>query len=258
MDLQRSNFTAPQKILKQENGFAAVVFLTILPVLLAGLFFLLFSQYYLKNWMQSLHICRTELLETQASVGKDLDRLMKLNPQVKALRIALNIAYIQLAAAIAAQNPAAAAAAQARIMQIKQQQRLLAGVQKALIFSANSKMLSGPLKVSRRLREQDQWNQARMPALFSFRTHQIRTFPNTLAVKPDSPDAPPVYELQKDFTQAQALNVSWTSEFQTNTKERFGWIQNHHKLKQNCSASLKDDKGSFPATLNEGKLWSKL
>jgi hypothetical protein len=104
MGLPRSNQSSSQTNLKDQKGFATVLLLTFLPVLLAGLFFLLFSQYYLKNWMQSLYICRTELLSAQEMTAKYLKRLMDLNPMAKSLRLALQMAQIQLAAAIAIEN----------------------------------------------------------------------------------------------------------------------------------------------------------
>ncbi|MGZ5279960.1 MAG: hypothetical protein ACXWC9_08460 [Pseudobdellovibrionaceae bacterium] len=258
MDLQRSNQLTASKILRKQNGFASTIFLSILPVLLAGLFFLLFSQYYLKNWMQSLHICRTELLETQSSVGKTLEKLMALNAEARALRVALQAAFAEFATGIATSNPALIAKANRDIAQIKRLQKKLDVIQKSYIWDSNAKMLSGIQKVARSLRSQDQWNQAHLPDLFSFRIHRIKTSPKVLAVKPDRPEIAPVYELQNDFTDQQSLNVSWTSEFQTRSKETIRWLSNHHHFKQSCSASLKEKGRSFPPTLSEDKPWSKL
>jgi len=258
MDLQRSNQHPPQKILRQEDGFAATVFLTILPVLLAGLFFLLFSQYYLKNWTQSLYTCRSELLDTQAAVRKNLEKLMALNPEVRALRIALNEAYVELAAAAAAENPGWAAEVQRRINQIKMQQRQIDAQQKFYIMTSNLKMANGAQKVIRLLHEQDQWNQSHLPSMLSFRIRNIAPKLTLLAVKPDIPDVAPVYEPKNDFTQEQELRVSWISEFQTQPTERFRWLSNHHKINQSCGASLKDEGATFPEILHEGRPLSRL
>jgi len=260
MDLQRPNQLTASKILRRQNGFASTIFLSILPVLLAGLFFLLFSQYYLKNWMQSLHICRTKLLETQASVGKTLEKLMALNSEARALRIALQVAYAELATGIATENPGLIAKATRDIARIKRLQKNLDLLQKSHIWAGNTEMLSGIQKVARNLRTQDQWNRAHLPDFFTFRIHRIMTFPKVLAVKPDRPEIAPVYELQNDFTHEQSLNVSWISEFQTQSKNRetLRWLSNHHNIKQSCSASLKSEGRSFPPTLSEDKRWSKL
>jgi hypothetical protein len=258
MDLQRSNQLTPQKILKQQNGFAATVFLTILPALLAGLFFLLFSQYYLKNWTQSLYTCRSELLDTQAAVRKNLEQLMALNPEVRALRIAFHAAEVELAAATAAEDPAGIAEAERQIEQIKKQQRQIDARQKYYIQTSNLKMAGGVQKVIHLLRGQDQWNQSHMPNILSFRIRSISPKLALLAVKPDIPDVAPVYELKNDFTQEQELRVSWISEFQTQSGERFQWLSNHHKINQSCGASLKDQGNTFPEILHEGRPLSRL
>jgi hypothetical protein len=230
-----------------------MMFLSVLPVLLVGLLFLLFSQYYLKNWMQSLYICRTELLKTQNGVGDTLEKLMGLNKQALSLRTQRRLAYIELAEAIAAENPALVSQAWRKIRLIERQQKALDLQQKSLIWTANSKMQGGLQKVSQKLRLQDQKNQALLPPFFSFRIHGISSLPRTLAVRPDQPDTAPIYELENDFTQKQSLNISWISEFQTTSRESVQWISNHHTLKQNCSASLIANGSKFEPTLSEGK-----
>lgn len=258
MDLQGPDQLTPPKILRRQDGFAATVFLTILPVILAGLFFLLFSQYFKKNWMQSLYICRSELLQTQTATGQHLKKLMALNAQARFLRVALNFAYAELAAGYATENPILIARAQQEIQRIKAQQKRLDVQQKTIIFAANTTMMSGVQKVASLLHRQNQWNQARMPDTFSYQIRSISPAPKLLAVKPDRPEIAPVYELKNDFTQEQALRVSWTSAFQTRSKETFRWLSNRHQIKQSCSASLKESGSSYPSTLIEDKPWSRL
>lgn len=235
-----------------------MMFLSVLPVILAGLLFLLFSQYYLKNWMQSLHICRTELLRTQASVSKTLEKLMALNKTAIALRIELIAAKAELASAIASENPALVLKAWRKLRAVQRQQKLLDQEQKFLIWTANANMLKGTQKVSQKLRLQDQKNQSTISNLFSYRIHSILSQPNQLAVKPDKPDTAPVYELENDFTRKQALHVSWISEFETTSKGASQWLSNHHRKNQSCSASLEEDGTSYKQTLSEAKPSSKL
>ncbi len=240
MELQRSNRFASAKILEKQNGFASIVFLTILPALLAGLLFLLFSQYFLKNWMQSLYICRTELLETQKAAGKEIRNLMALNIQAATLRIQLAQAKAELAAATLVVDEIGIARAMAKIANIEKKQFRLDRQQRRIIAQAESRMNQGLQKVARELRSQNTWNQQHIPSSISFRIHSIRPIPKKLAVKPDKSEIAPVYELENDFSAAQALNVSWKSEFQTTSKGMSQWISNHHVKSQSCSASLKE------------------
>jgi hypothetical protein len=253
MELRRPNQLTFPKGLREQNGFASIAFLAILPALLAGLLFFLYSQYFLKNWMQSLYICRTELLETQSQTSHQLQSLMALNVQATRLRFELHMAEVELAMAIASENPPAVATAQAKINRIKHQQRLLDQRQRRIIASADQTMARGLREVEKSLRQQDRWNQQHMPSMFSFKIHRVRSYPKKLAVRPDRPDVAPVYELESDFTRAQALNVSWTSEFQTKSRETFQWIKNRHKKNQSCTASLKEDGLSYQEVLSEDR-----
>lgn len=252
MEISRSNQSAPP-VLNSQKGFAMVLALSLLPLLLAAGFAFLFSGHLLKNWMQSLHICRTELLKTQSQAKSSLDRLLALNKLATSLRAQLLAARIQRAAAIAAQNYPLAAQALARIFAIQAQQRTLDLAQKKLILMANFQMSSGLRRVISRLHTQDANNLTRSTALFEFRIDSIRTFPKTLAVHPDSPDVAPVYELNNDFSQSQGLSVSWNSRFKTNSVRGSRWIQNQHAKKDHCAVSLKRENGSFKEILIEDK-----
>jgi hypothetical protein len=253
MDLRRSDQLAFTKGFRGQTGFASIAFLAVLPALLAGLLFFLYSQYFLKNWMQSLYTCRTELLETQSRASRELQSLMALNPEAIRLRFELHMAEVELAAAIATENGPAIAAAQAKINRIKQQQVRLDRQQRRIISSAERIMARGLRDVESSLHRQDRWNQQHMPSFFSFKIQSVRSTPKKLAVKPDQPDTAPVYELEHDFTQAQALNVSWTSEFQTKSRESFQWIKNRHKKKQSCTASLKEEGLTYQEVLSEDR-----
>lgn len=260
LDIQGQYSSSNQSQLKNEKGFIQIFLLSLLPIVLSGILVLLFSQFFLKNWMESVHICRTELLATQKATQDHLERLMDLNPMAKSLRIALKMAQIQLAIAIAMTppNPALVAKAKAEIARIQQQRKQLELLQKSTILAANLEMARGVQSVVSKLRLQSQKLQSRLPDLFEFRIHSIRPFPTTLAVRPDKPDIAPVYELQKPFTQKQALSVSWISEFKTKHAERYQWIQNRHKKKDGCSASLFSEAQDFSEGLVEDKSSWKL
>lgn len=253
MDFSKINQSPESQIIRSEKGFSTVLFLSFLPILLTAFLAILFSQYLTKNWMQSMHICRTELLATQTQVSKTLKTLMDLNPQVKLLRAALIQAYVELAAAIASENYAWAARVQKRILDIQRQQRAIAKIQKALLLTANARMAAGPMKVASRILAQDRENQFRMPDFFKFKIRNIQPFPQVLAVQPDSSDSPPVYELKSNFTDSQALNVSWISVFTTNDKGPIQWITNSHSKKDSCGVSLEQKGSTFQPVLKGDK-----
>lgn len=252
LELPRSSSVSTEN-LKSQKGFVQVFLISLLPILLAGFLVILFSQYYLKNWMESVHICRVELLTSQKKTAGHLKRLMDFNPVAQALRTALVAAEIEFAVALATENFAAMAIAQQKIQNIKRQQRALDKIQKAIIAQANFQMARGVEAVSRKIKQQSAALQAKLPEYFSFRIYQIRVFPTRLAVKPDRPDIAPVYGLQRNFEDRQSLHVSWTSEFRTRNNGSQKWIKNHHKKQDGCSASLKPEGKNFQEVLHAGK-----
>jgi hypothetical protein len=253
LEIQRSGQLASS--IANDKGFALVFLISLLPILLAAGLFLLFSQYLVQNWMQSLHICRTELLSTQKRAAQDLSTLMSLNSVAQGLRIALTAAKVELAAATVSMDPIMIAKATANIAKIKRQQQQLDGVQKALISKADLAMSAGVQKVRFLLQAQDLRMKARLPDFFSFHLRQIRLQASPLAVKPDVPELAPVYELKPQFEEAQALSVSWISEFHTNSSERSQWIHQKHQKKDFCSSSLKENGKQYQPILKAGRSW---
>ncbi len=259
LDLRRSSGSAIE--IKNQRGFALVFLLSILPIILAAGFFLLFSQYLTQNWMQSLHTCRTELLNTQRKASQTLSQLMELNKLVKTLRISLIAAEAELVAALATEDYPLAAQAEREILNIKKQQKNLAAVQKTLIAQADLQMLSGVAKLITQLRAQDAVIRARLPSFFAYHIEKMEPSVSTLAVKPDSSDVAPVYELKPSFESSQALSVSWISVFQTkfqtnpseNSKGAVQWVHQKHQKKDFCSASLKVDGSKYEAILRADK-----
>lgn len=254
MDTAKISRFSTYRPLRNEEGFALVLFLGLLPIIISAMLILLFSQYLVKNWMESMHICRTELLATQKRTSLPLRSLMALNPQVKLLRIAMIQAQAELAAALASQNYGWAANVQKRILQIQKQQRLIAMTQKTLIATADALMIAGPMQTLQKLISQDLRNRSRLPDFFKFRIQQITPNHQRLAVRPDSSDSPPVYELKENFRRQQALNISWISVFSTTERGPLKWITNTHKKKDSCEASLEaEGQQSFHEILNGDK-----
>jgi hypothetical protein len=252
MAFQRQHSTATQKSLGNEKGFVTVFALSLMPLILAAGFAVFFSYFLSQNWMQSLHSCRTVLLETQESAGKDIERLLSMNSTAKALRLSLAASQTALAAALAHLNFPVAIQLSKTIKQIRHQQRLLDQAQKAVLLSAKYKMAMGIFRAKQALARQNLQVQKRLPSFFRFSITDVRQSHPHLAVKPDSPDLAPVYELEPGFKDRQALHLSWKSQFTTKGREQ-KWFNNTHQKKDACSASLKEQTGKFQAVLNAAK-----
>ncbi len=251
--LSGSNCSSHSAKLNSNKGFASILMLTALPVLLAALMFFAYSSFLVKNWMQSLHICRSGLIQTQKEVALDLEALLRLNPVAQTLRLRLKMAYVKLAAAIASQNWGLAAQARIEIAQIKAQQKKLDLAQKLLIQKANLRMKMGSFRAYQELRSQNAFIAQRLPWFFSYSIQAQMPRPNVLAVKPDTPEMAPVYELKNAFERLQALSVSWSSRFASGEQKDMKWISNKHIRKDFCSITLssKDNPTFYPQMIED-------
>ncbi len=242
-----------------EDGFITFFILGMIPILFAAGISLCYAQYLTGNWMQSKHTCRVTLLQTQKEVAPFLSQLLSLNPRIKTLRIALHTAKLQRAAAIASQNPVAEIAAEAKIEAITLEQLSIHHEQQQLIQIANQKMSSAVYKVRQLLFKQNQEMQQRIPSAFKFKIENIQPRSNELAVTPDAPTIPPVYELKYDFMNEQTLSVNWNTSFLTTDARTKKWFHINLKKHDGCAASLEADNQietnnlQFIYRLNEDK-----
>ena len=209
-----------------EDGFITFFILGMIPILFAAGISLCYAQYLTGNWMQSK---------------------------------ALHTAKLQRAAAIASQNPVAEIAAEAKIEAITLEQLSIHHEQQQLIQIANQKMSSAVYKVRQLLFKQNQEMQQRIPSAFKFKIENIQPRSNELAVTPDAPTIPPVYELKYDFMNEQTLSVNWNTSFLTTDARTKKWFHINLKKHDGCAASLEADNQietnnlQFIYRLNEDK-----
>ena len=126
--------------LRNEKGFALILILSVLPILIGAGFAVLFTMNYMQMNAHHLYICRTESLKTQNQVGKNLETLLKLNPVARELRVEKIAADVAVAAAIAAYGyglPAARAYQQS----VKVRRVALDISQRALITQSNALLI---------------------------------------------------------------------------------------------------------------------
>lgn len=239
--------------LNNQHGFAVYFILGLIPILFAAGISVCYAQYLSGNWMQAKHTCRVELLETQKNIAPLLSQLMQLNPRIKKLRIEMTLAKAQRAAAIAMQNPIAEMAAEAKITDIINQQTALHVEQVQLIQIANQQMTNAVYKVRQLLFLQNQKMQNLMPIFFKFKIEDIKLENKELAVIPDSPATPPIYELKYDFINEQTLSVNWKTTFITKDDRTKKWFHVNLKKHDGCAASLEPNNQEFIYRLNEGK-----
>src|ERR1044072_819284 len=100
MAFPRPNHFASQR-LKTQKGFALVLTLALMPLLMAALIAYLLLNTSLQTWMETSHICRKELLKTQDTAAAGLEKLLAMNSSVKLIRSQILVTEIAIAAAVA-------------------------------------------------------------------------------------------------------------------------------------------------------------
>jgi hypothetical protein len=238
--------------MKSQKGFAIILLISILPLVLAGGLFFFSAFGFLKSDLSTLNICRAKQLEIQSKAGKNLGKLLKLNPRALSLRLAQVHAERALVAAIELGLPAAIAAAEATLLKIQMQRQALDFRQKTLIQTANSWLAFGGVDLQRDLVRE--WNFHSSP-IKSWIRGALQMGPAKvpkLAVQADLAEVAPVYETLPQFEDAQTWDQTWNLEFKT-----VSWAQKflnfNGRFQRSCTTSLYPNPNQWIAQLKKGK-----
>ncbi|HEY8272455.1 MAG TPA: hypothetical protein VIG33_16300, partial [Pseudobdellovibrionaceae bacterium] len=201
--------------MNSQKGFALIGLISLLPVILAGGLAVFSTFGFLKSDLGTLNACRAKQLQIQNKAGKNLSKLLKLNPRALKLRIQQAHAEKALAAAIESGQPPAIAAAEAYLLKIQMQRQVLAIKQKVLIQTADIWLASGGADLPKEL--QREWSQHNTPLKSWIQSSLRLTAAKVpkLAVQADIPEVAPVYQLLPHFEEAQSWEQTWNVEFRT-------------------------------------------
>lgn len=239
-------------MINSEKGFATILLMSLFPLLLAGGLAVFCTFGFLKSDLATLNLCRASQLEVQNKVGRNLTKLLKMNPQALRLRIAQAKAEKALAAAIESGNPAAIAAAEAYLLTVQMRRQTLDGRQRALISTADLWLATGSTELQRNLRRE--WHRHSDPVSSWLQgTLQLSSASvPVLAVQGDLPEVAPVYLTKADFAEAQAWMQSWRVSFRT-----VSWAQNFFKFTggfdRSCTTSLYPAGEGWDARMKKDK-----
>jgi len=242
--------------MKNQNGFALIIFLSLLPLIMAGGLLVFCGFSFIKTDLGTLNLCRALQLDIQNKAAKKLDSLLKLNPRALKLRLAQKRAENSLALAVKSGNPAAIAAAEAYLLTVRMQRQVLDLKQRSLISTANSVLLVGGQELQSKL-YQEWYSQSRGVASWLQGNLQLGSAKiPALAVKPDFIDVAPMYQLVPQFEEAQAWTQEWQIEFKTISWAR-KFFNFHERFQRSCSTSLYSENSLWSAKLKKAKSWWK-
>ncbi|MCB0365495.1 MAG: hypothetical protein H6624_19525 [Bdellovibrionaceae bacterium] len=139
---------------QSNKGFALVVLVGLLPILLCLLLIFSVMGRALLSQSRARHTCRTKTLETQVQVAQLLQQLLSYNDRARRLR--LNRRSAQSALALAhLSSPQLVPLAKANLQRITYQQTLLGSKQRALIARMDSAWEQGEYRLRTALRRQN-------------------------------------------------------------------------------------------------------
>lgn len=241
--------------MKTPKGFASILLLSMVPLVLAGglLVFTAFS--FLKTDLGTLNLCRALQLEVQNKAGKNLDKLLKLNPQALKLRLAQRRAEKSIYMAVQSGNPAAIAAAEAFFLKVQMQRQALHLRQRTLIETTNVSLKMGGATLQRRLLQEWNFHSQPVSSWLQGRLQLAGAKIPELSVKPDFFEVAPMYEPVLQFEEAQAWTQNWHLELKTlSWAEKF--LKFHGRFQRSCTTSLYSENATWIAKLKKAKsLW---
>ncbi|MGZ3770515.1 MAG: hypothetical protein ACXVCP_10300 [Bdellovibrio sp.] len=232
-----------------EKGFALVICIALLPVVIAGLL-LSFSTFgFLQNDLALKYQCRTDGLESQKKIAPLLTNLLALNSLSRTLKFQYLAAVAELAAAIASENIPATIKAEHKINMILEKRQTLDKQQRQLISQSNLSLRTSYVSTANTLR-----NTGRNLSNLLLKTRFIsmpRKAPS-LAVHPDYADIAPTYSLDIDFEIKSALAHEW--QYKTEIQPPFSnFLKGTFEFKKSCSVSLTKENAKWIPKIIKGK-----
>jgi hypothetical protein len=231
----------------ESQGFATISLLLFLPLIGLMLFSFGFSGYLIQHKTKIRSTCLKEGRRIQENLARNEEAVIKLNPIASALRLQLKLAYVELTAAVASENPIWVAEVHAKIIKIKNHQKQLDSLQKSLLAKTKFDIAIQVAFLQNQLNQIDQTTSQIWKYYLDIFAFSIVNHLPEVALEPDSPDVAPVYELAKNHESRQSLAFQWQTYFRTKASAQ--------KL---LSAADEVDFLCRVSAQKEGKKWSLL
>lgn len=233
-------------------GFAAVTLLLFLPLICALLFSIGFIGHLIQHKTKLRSTCITEVTQIQKNLIQNEQDLFKLNPLARALRLQLRLAYIELAAAVAAENPAWVAEVTLKIFKIKNEQSRLEKVQQAILLKAQMQLRMQTYSLTKKMHQlSNDLNQIWQFYIKSLTVIEI-THNAQVAVVRDSAEPAPIYELAQDYQTRQSLAYRWHSRFKTQPSAQ-NLLNGESQLEMSCNVTAVKERNSWRILINVAK-----
>lgn len=235
-----------------QAGFFSIHFLFFLTLISTTLIAYSFIFYTQKQKDLFRKICYYDLAKTQKQLVQYEKQLFLLNPLSTALRLRLKILYVQLAAALAAQNALLVEKTKYEIEKVISQQKKLDQFQKALIQQAQLH-----IKIQIELLQlQIQKSNHQEKLIWKYWVRENRNYhlkKNVIfAVEPDSIGGlAPNYELHNNYKALQELRLSLQLKFSNEHNQNLLPTQKEYDFL--CSISFSQQRNQWTLEINQDR-----
>lgn len=236
----------------KKNGFTTITLLLFLPLAALLAFAFGFIGYIVQYKTKMRSTCLNESLKIEKNLIRSEENLFKLNTLARALRLQLKLAYVELAAALASENPVWVAEVQMKISQIKGQQKNLDWLQQNLIRMAKIQIQTETWLLQNKLSQIAKESNSIWSFYLSSFTKVHLTHASEMAVIRDSPEMGPVYELAQDYEARQRLAYQWHHLFQTKSESQT-MLSTQKEFDMSCSVSAQKGKTQWTLSINVDK-----
>ncbi|WP_413575885.1 hypothetical protein ACLVWU_15985 [Bdellovibrio sp. HCB290] len=218
-----------------QKGFALALMVPLLPVILAFGLMSYMALGFMQLDQKFKYACRTGGLAGQEKAGKQIEALLKLNPQAQKLIDRLRQAELEQRAG----SPKAAA----KILVITGLQSILRIRQEQIILQGNLALQSAQQNMAQKLR-QVRTEMSDYDSLYSSQTVIFSRLAPRLAVSPDSSDIAPTFRTLPDIENRQALVQNWQYHLRTPRHLR-GFLNGDFSFKKSCSVTITEKGNSW-------------
>jgi hypothetical protein len=247
-----------RKFKNLERGFFSIQFLFFVSLISVTLLSYGYVFYAQKQKDQFRKACYFDLVDIQKNMVASEKQLFLLNPESTVLRVRLNILYLELAAATAAQNYPLVAQLGLDIQNTISLQKKLDSLQKLIIQKANYTAQFQLMKLNTELLRAYQMEKRIWISLVQEnRRYDLKLNP-VIAVRPDSMGGlAPNYELQDHYQLLQELQLQLQYQF-TNQRDGQSLLQTKQSFQLSCRVSFIKKDQRWDLKINQDKLLSKL
>lgn len=240
---------------RDQSGFALVLLVTLLPLLLGGILFLYFATTQIEIRSHLNQVCRAELLEIQEEGSSLIKSLMALNKLIDVVKWADFIAGI--ATVLAFFNPGLIAVVRGILRLTKSARTAIPKIQKLILFGLGPGLTQKLLKVRATLLEtlNEYTSKTENLLLISDKVF-IGNYVRPLSVEPKNPKARLTkYKLREDFSKKQNIFLLWQYQLTSNS-EIFPWTPWKQKFHGYCSATLREEEPWEPVLYVDKLIWN--